>query len=73
MALPPCHWSFEILVEPIGKTERLKMMRDLGATWNIPISNIDFDKLCKDKWKIPFHKFTLKWHQRSVDTFLGQM
>jgi thymidylate synthase len=71
MALPPCHWSFEILVEPIGKTERLKMMRDLGATWNIPISNIDFDKLCKDKWKIPFHKFTLKWHQRSVDTFLG--
>ena len=37
MALPPCHWSFEILVEPI-KTG---------------------------------YGFTLKWHQRSVDTFLG--
>lgn len=34
MALPPCHWSFEILVEPDNS-------------------------------------FTLKWHQRSVDVFLG--
>lgn len=33
MALPPCHWSFEILQEKDG--------------------------------------FVLKWHQRSVDTFLG--
>ena len=23
MALPPCHWSFEILVEPLSKTEIL--------------------------------------------------
>jgi len=37
MALPPCHWSFEIIVRPL----------DEG------------------------YGFTLKWHQRSVDTFLG--
>lgn len=41
MNLPPCHWSFEILVEPIPESE------------------------------IPKHQFTLKWHQRSVDVFLG--
>tara|TARA_R110000787_G_scaffold97665_2_gene201293 strand:+ start:1781 stop:2626 length:846 start_codon:yes stop_codon:yes gene_type:complete len=34
MALPPCHWSFEVI--PMG-----------------------------------FKNFALKWHQRSVDTFLG--
>lgn len=37
MALPPCHWSFEVIPELKG------------------------DKI----------SFTLKWHQRSVDTFLG--
>nr|DAW65050.1 MAG TPA: Thymidylate synthase [Caudoviricetes sp.] len=36
-ALPPCHWAFEVLVEP----------RDSS------------------------YGFTIKWHQRSVDTFLG--
>lgn len=46
MALPPCHWSFEILPEPLGK---------------------DAKRGIND----PLYKFTLKWHQRSVDTFLG--
>lgn len=46
MALPPCHWSFEILVEPTSREEKILE------------PNI-------------YHKFTLKWHQRSVDTFLG--
>lgn len=42
MALPPCHWAFEIIVQP-------------------PPQKLDF---------LPpiIH---LKWHQRSVDTFLG--
>jgi len=38
MALPPCHWAFEIIVYP---------------------------------YKTGGNGFTLKWHQRSVDTFLG--
>lgn len=38
MALPPCHWSFQILPQPIGEGR---------------------------------YGFTLKWNQRSVDTFLG--
>nr|DAJ44108.1 MAG TPA: Thymidylate synthase [Caudoviricetes sp.] len=36
-ALPPCHWAFEVLVEPHGE----------------------------------YYGFTIKWHQRSVDVFLG--
>lgn len=39
MCLPPCHWSFEIIVRP----------NPAGGGY----------------------AFTLKWHQRSVDTFLG--
>jgi thymidylate synthase len=55
MALPPCHWSFEILVEPIkGSRERNKQIRLAGS-----------------KLQYPLYQFTLKWHQRSVDTFLG--
>lgn len=58
MALPPCHWSFEILVEPIDK-------------------NLISKKSKEDRYSTleyihyPKHQFTLKWHQRSVDTFLG--
>jgi thymidylate synthase len=67
MALPPCHWSFEILVEPIHWKSRLNKLEDLGATWE---SKTNINEVLK-KWKIPKHQFTLKWHQRSVDTFLG--
>lgn len=52
MALPPCHWSFEILVEP---------------NYNGRILN----KYSSGRLNLPDYQFTLKWHQRSVDTFLG--
>lgn len=45
-ALPPCHWSFEILPRPLYEFEK---------------------EIYSDKE----YGFTLKWHQRSVDTFLG--
>tara|TARA_R110000796_G_scaffold59008_1_gene135911 strand:- start:4772 stop:5773 length:1002 start_codon:yes stop_codon:yes gene_type:complete len=52
MALPPCHWSFEILVEPLFENKRFNEASNVGT-------------------KKPEYQFTLKWHQRSVDTFLG--
>jgi len=59
MALPPCHWSFEILVEPLSVLDQTLFVKDNG----------------KKNWivnaKRPKYQFTLKWHQRSVDTFLG--
>lgn len=45
-ALPPCHWSFEVIPRP----------------------SYDFEELAFPE--VPYY-FTLKWHQRSVDTFLG--
>ncbi len=55
MALPPCHWSFEILVRPLTPIEQLELA---------------------DKTTVPYktdkrYSFILKWHQRSVDVFLG--
>jgi thymidylate synthase len=52
MALPPCHWSFEILVQPLSQIESEEYS-------------------CESKKDVPIYGFTLKWHQRSVDTFLG--
>ncbi len=65
MALPPCHWSFEILVEPLRLGERVNFGNIKGH-----LSEEDMVKYC-DKIGIPKYQFTLKWHQRSVDTFLG--
>ena len=52
MALQPCHWSFEVICQPLPKIE-------------------SEESLCEVKKDAPSHGFTLKWHQRSVDTFLG--
>ena len=52
MALPPCHWSFEILVQPLSKIESKEHSSE-------------------NETDAPIYGFTLKWHQRSVDTFLG--
>ncbi len=57
MALPPCHWSFEILSKPIPKMARKLMLSTIQTAEDID--------------RIPLHSFYLKWHQRSVDTFLG--
>ena len=57
MALPPCHWSFEILVEPLKCSSNYCYINEGCQT-----------SCCKDE---PEYQFTLKWHQRSVDTFLG--
>jgi thymidylate synthase len=65
MALPPCHWSFEILVEPIKLSKRCL----LSSATNLISEKVTH--LYLDKINIPKYQFTLKWHQRSVDTFLG--
>lgn len=66
MALPPCHWSFEILVEQMSPIEVVEQAKKDGL-WKdvIPENNPNFQNNFKK------YKFTLKWHQRSVDTFLG--
>jgi thymidylate synthase len=62
MALPPCHWSFEVLVEPLPTKNIINKSPWLFNKDGVTVINTD---------NTPKYQFTLKWHQRSVDTFLG--
>lgn len=74
MALPPCHWSFEILSRPLSYKERYALINpEQGAKYwskDFEITDENGHRFF-DEEGIPKHAFTLKWHQRSVDTFLG--
>jgi thymidylate synthase len=68
MALPPCHWSFQILVEPLNVHKRAMLYRHTDDNWE------KYGTYREDLWdelNIPKYGFTLKWNQRSVDSFLG--
>jgi thymidylate synthase len=70
MALPPCHWSFEVLVQPLTKFERELILKENSYDdWYITKKS-QMESLF-DSHNIPKYGLTLKWHQRSVDTFLG--
>ena len=72
MALPPCHWSFEILVEPLSQKKRVAYYDKINDHVFYAVNkriNL-FDQYLNEA-NIPKYQFTLKWHQRSVDTFLG--
>lgn len=72
-ALTPCHWSFEVLVEPLNLLERYKLSTNDDYYIKMMMRDYSSDKCNKelDNKNIPKYQFTLKWHQHSVDTFLG--
>ena len=57
MALPPCHYGFQVVVRPLNKIKC-----DCSESKAI---------YCGSKCQIPQYGFELHWQQRSVDTFLG--
>ena len=57
MALPPCHYGFQVVVRPLSKIKC-----DCSESQAI---------YCGSKCQIPQYGFELHWQQRSVDTFLG--
>jgi thymidylate synthase len=65
MALPPCHWAFEIIPRPLNYIERYQINNSSksgihnSGNWGRE-ADTDIE-----------YTFDLKWHQRSVDTFLG--
>ena len=68
-ALTPCHWSFEILVEPLSD----KVISDNALKLAIHTSK-NKRRSADITWaftQTPKYQFTLKWHQHSVDVFLG--
>ena len=68
MALPPCHYGFQILVRPLSIWERTNIHNDLGYKNE---NKGKFHGLYLDDRNIPRYGFELHWQQRSVDTFLG--
>ena len=65
MTLPPCHYGFQCYTRELNSLER----------WTLCKNEIDIEDphLCSklDKLNIPTRALSLKWIQRSVDTFLG--
>jgi len=75
IALPSCHWSFEIMVEPLSELHKRNIFNsDPNKYGNTNSLMVRSDKnTWKYHTKVPQYQFTLKWHQRSVDSFLGKM
>lgn len=69
MTLPPCHWAFEFYTEELTNEERAKLMdKELGIEGDRLLSHLSESMESRN---IPTRRLSLKWHQRSVDTFLG--
>lgn len=77
MALPPCHFGFQVVGQPLHLNRRFKIWFDnlkpnrdsVDAFDVLPSLEASHDYL--DFRGIPKYGFTLVWDQRSVDTFLG--
>lgn len=67
MVLPPCHYGFECYTRELSLDERSKICWD---TYNFCVSN-HMGHSAYDSQGIPKRALSLKWTQRSVDTFLG--
>jgi len=65
MTLPPCHWAFELYTEELTYDERYEMCCNRMSKMYNP------DEKDFDEYNVPKRRLSLKWHQRSVDTFLG--
>jgi thymidylate synthase len=68
MVLPPCHWAFELYTEELTDVERVELYKQkIGQSeLLLPLTPQHLDTQ-----EIPKRRLSLKWHQRSVDTFLG--
>jgi thymidylate synthase len=69
MALPPCHYGFQMYTKQLSFNERWSLYSDKPYNGNGlgMINTLDF----MDDEGIPTRSISLMWNQRSVDTFLG--
>lgn len=69
MTLPPCHNFFQCYTSEMNTFERKQeWCKSLGKSIHYAedLSDVELDTL-----KVPRRRLSLKWNQRSVDTFLG--
>jgi thymidylate synthase len=72
MALPPCHYGFQVYTRELSIEERLdlafKTYKELFEPFDFHVGDhAEIDKL----YPVPKRAISLMWNQRSVDTFLG--
>lgn len=65
MALPPCHYGFQVWTRELTEDERFDLLKERKSK----MSALTEDDL--EKYNIPKREISLMWNQRSVDTFLG--
>lgn len=72
MVLPPCHYGFQVYTRELSSQERVFISKNYGqeikVNWDVERGYLHY---CCDKYNIPKRAISLKWNQRSVDTFLG--
>jgi thymidylate synthase len=66
VALPCCHYGFQIIPRPLSFEERIYLYSDPEIAVSMNGAEEWLDNL-----QVPKYAFTLKWIQRSVDLFLG--
>jgi thymidylate synthase len=80
MVLPPCHYGFQCYTRELTHQERHQLSRQFGLApkWSFvldengnPAPNTITEEEHLDKYNVPKRTLSLKWTQRSVDTFLG--
>ena len=71
MALPPCHYGFQVYTRELSIEERL----DLASKTYEVFEPFDFHRVdhkeIDELYPVPKRAISLMWNQRSVDTFLG--
>ena len=66
MALPPCHYGFQLYTRELGLDERIDYMNRGKIS-----KSSDYYHVHLDSMGVPKRSLSLMWSQRSVDTFLG--
>ena len=69
IALPPCHMLFQFYARPLNKEERLNWLQEQYENKFDEYKTITDDRL--NTYNVPKYELSLKWIQRSVDSFLG--
>ena len=76
MTLPPCHYGFQCYTRELSLGERFDLWKKYIYQWNLGAKDGEFKNMLSseddlNKNGVPKRALSLKWQQRSVDTFLG--
>lgn len=71
MALPPCHYGFQVYTRELSLQERREWCKDNGVVLEHLEAGLENEEDDMRGCGVPTRAISLMWNQRSVDTFLG--